>query len=216
MKVSNAYKQYKGKVVLDIPSFEFESGKIYAVIGANGSGKSTLGKVISKIIKSKVEVDCDDIAYMSQQNYAFSMSTLKNVLLTSNDKKKDLKKAKKYMERLDIWSLRKQNASKLSGGETAKMALARILLKPREVLILDEPTAAMDVNSTISSEELISIYHKENKNTIILITHSISQAERLADTVIFMNDGRIEEVGSPKQVLSSPKSDKLKSFIKLS
>ncbi len=219
MKISNLVKQYKGKTVLNIDNFIFETGKIYAIIGANGSGKSTLGKLLGVIIRpdgGKIDMqESKSIAYMTQNNYAFSLSTLNNVLLGSADKKRDLTRAQYLMNKLDLWSLRQQAAPKLSGGETAKMALARILLTPKDVVILDEPTASMDVGSTLLSESLIKEYHHDSPGTIILITHSLKQAMRMADIIIYMHDGKIAESGSVKEIIGNPKNESLKQFIDL-
>ena len=100
-----------------------------------------------------------------------------------------------------------------SGGETARMALCRILMKRYELLILDEPTAAMDMESTLAAEGLIRRYCTETGCGVLLITHSISQARRIADRVIVLHQGRLIEQGESVQVLSKPKQEKTKSFL---
>ncbi len=221
MKVSNLNKAYDGKSILSVNEFEFTPGKIYAIIGANGSGKSTFLKVLSGIIKSdtkgitlkNVIEDADKFCYMPQKNYAFKTSTLKNVLLTSKKPKADTPRAMDLMKEMKIDHLAKQQASKLSGGETARMALCRLVMSDAAVVLLDEPTAAMDIESTLMSEELIRKYNKDTGATVIMVTHSITQAKRLADEVIFMKDGHIIESGPTYNILSSPKEPSTKEFL---
>ncbi|MBR5991817.1 MAG: ABC transporter ATP-binding protein, partial [Clostridia bacterium] len=179
-------KTYGTKVALDIDELEFEDGKIYAIVGANGSGKSTLIRAMAGTIKTddgrKADFGGKTHCYMPQKNHAFKMSTEKNVLLGA--KGEDAKgKASALMKELKIDSLAKAKAHRLSGGETAKMALCRTMLSGAQVLLLDEPTAAMDVESTLLAEDIIRRYNKDNGATIILITHSLSQAKRLADEI---------------------------------
>lgn len=216
MEISNIKKTYNNKVVLDIDKLNIQEGCITAIIGANGSGKSTLGKILCGIIKADNSLELPkNIAYMPQENYAFDMSSIKNILLNSKDKVKDLERAKVLENLLEISDLEKQNAKKLSGGETSKMAIARILLNPSDIIILDEPTSAMDVKSILKTEELIKQVNLEYKNTIILITHSISQAERIANDIIYLEEGKILEQGPINSVLDNPSTESLKEFIKI-
>lgn len=165
-------KEYDGRVVLSVPSMQFEEGKIYALIGANGSGKSTFGKLCG-------------IPYQPQEPYAFRMSVKKNVMLAYKNEIGALK----LLKNLGMQQLANARADKLSGGEKAKMALARSFMSGQH-LVLDEPTAAMDMQSSILAEKLIKKYAAKGR-TVILITHSIRQARRLADEIIFLKDGKI-------------------------
>ncbi|MBR5015423.1 MAG: ATP-binding cassette domain-containing protein [Clostridia bacterium] len=216
MKITNMKKTYGTKVALDIDELEFEDGKIYAIVGANGSGKSTLIRAMAGTIKTddgrKADFGGKTHCYMPQKNHAFKMSTEKNVLLGA--KGEDAKtSASTLMKELKIDSLAKAKAHRLSGGETAKMALCRTILSGAQVLLLDEPTAAMDVESTLLAEDIIRRYNKDNGATIILITHSLSQAKRLADEIIFMKDGKILEKGETGKILSNPEKAETKEFL---
>ena len=107
----------------------------------------------------------------------------------------------------------KANAHKLSGSETAKMALARVLMKPCDYLILDEPCAAMDVQSTLKTEELVKAYCEKHGCAVILITHSLKQAERIADEVLYFEEGVLTEYGKSAELLHNPKSEKTRAFL---
>lgn len=212
MKIPAFTRTYDGRKVLDMPEFELEPGKIYAVVGANGSGKSTLARILAGIEKpdgGRSPSSGIDAAYMPQKSFAFRMSTRANVLLGG----KDEAKADRLMSRLSISALSGKNAKRLSGGETARMALARILMRPCGLLILDEPTAAMDMESTAAGEELVREYCSETGCSVLLITHSIQQAKRVSDELLFFRSGELVEHGPTAELLCSPKTDALKSFL---
>ena len=212
MKFPALSKTYGNRKVLDLPCFEIPDGTITAVAGSNGSGKSCLAKILAGIEQSdqKAKVFPDiSVGYMPQKSYAFRMSTSRNILLNGGDKSR----SGHLMEALHLESLSRQSAKKLSGGETAKMALARLLMKPYGFLILDEPTAAMDMESTLAAEELIRTYCKETGCAVLLITHSIQQARRIAEHMIFLDKGRLVEQGETEQLLSSPSKEETRRFL---
>ena len=212
MKISPFTKSYGEKTVLTLPELELEQGRIYAVIGGNGSGKSTLAKVLSGVVKpdgGKAPIETCAIGYMPQKSYAFRMSVIKNLLQNGGDKAK----AAELLAKMKISHLADGRAHKLSGGETARMALCRLFMREYELLILDEPTAAMDMESTLLAEELIREYREASGCTVILITHSISQAARLSDYTLFFNEGELTELGKTTQVLNAPQNPKTAEFL---
>ena len=212
MILSAFSKSYGERTVLNLPELTIEKEKIYAVVGANGSGKSTFAKILAGIETAdggKTPGEGLDIGYMPQKNFAFRMSLEKNILLNGGDRET----AKKRMEALELSSLASAPAKKLSGGETARMALARLLMRPYELLILDEPTAAMDMASTILSEKLIGEYRKESGCAVLLVTHSLQQARRMADEALYLDSGELCEKGEAKKLLYTPESESLKQFL---
>ena len=212
MKIASFSKTYEGRVVLDFPGMELQKGKIYAIIGANGSGKSTFGKILSGILRAdkKGQLLSDGtIGYMPQKNYAFRMSTKANILLNG----KDEDKANALMDAIQIRQLENKRADKLSGGETARMALVRLMMRPYDLVILDEPTAAMDMETTLLSEKLIVEYVRETGCGLILVTHSLQQARRIADEVLYFHKGLLLETGPKEQVLSAPSRAETKQFL---
>lgn len=188
MKTTAIRKTYKGRLVLDVPSLDLEGGKVYSIVGANGSGKSTFAKILAGIVDADEGVGAlADVGYMAQKSYAFNMSLEKNILINGESKER----CQKLMESLNISHLASNKAKTLSGGETAKMALARIMMRDYKVLILDEPTAAMDRESVSLAEELIKEYCKQTQCVTILITHSLEQAKRMSDEIIEIDYGKI-------------------------
>ncbi len=205
-------KHYGQRLVLDFPGLELEAGKIYAVIGANGSGKSTFAKILAGSVRAdKKARHCDaaSLGYMPQKNYAFRMSTKKNIMLGNADSRK----AEALMDALGLSQLADKPAHRLSGGETARLALARLMMKQYELVILDEPTAAMDMETTSLSEELIIKYVKETNCALLLITHSLQQAKRVADVVLYFHKGKLLEHGPTEKMLSLPDMAETRQFL---
>ena len=212
MKISAFSKTYEGRCVLDFPGVELQPGKIYAVTGANGSGKSTFSKILTGIEKADqtgCHVDAKSVGYMPQKNYAYRMSTKANILLNGRDEAR----AGALMDAIQIRHLENERADKLSGGETARMALARLMMKRYDLVLLDEPTAAMDMETTLLSEKLIVDYVRETESVLILVTHSLQQARRIADEVWYFHKGKLLESGVKEQVLYNPVMPETKQFL---
>ena len=212
MKIFAFSKTYDGTGVLDFPGMEMKSGTVYAIIGANGSGKSTFAKILAGVLpadrKGKL-LDTASVGYMPQKNYAFRMTAKDNILLNG----KDEDRANNLMDALQIRHLENKRADKLSGGETARMALARLMMRRYDVVILDEPTAAMDMETTSLSEDLILRYVKETGCTLILVTHSLQQARRVADEVLYFHKGKLLETGTKDTVLYNPAMAETRQFL---
>ena len=212
MKILPFTKTYDGVRVLDFPGMALEQGKIYAVIGANGSGKSTFAKILAGIVKADGRgplCDAASVGYMPQKNYAFRMSTEANLLLNGSDKDR----AKELMDALQIRHLEKKRADRLSGGETARMALGRLMMGRYELVILDEPTAAMDMETTLLAEALIADYVRESGCALILVTHSLQQARRLAQEALYFHKGELIEAGGADRVLNAPAQALTRKFL---
>lgn len=210
MKIPPLKKTYGNRVVLNIPETELHSGCVYALVGANGSGKSTFAKILSGVEKSddRAALKGVTVGYMPQKSYAFRMSTRKNIMLGGRNDGR----CRELMEALHIEHLADKAAKRLSGGETARMALARLLMSDYELLILDEPTAAMDMESTIFSEALVKDYAKRTGCIVLLVTHSLQQARRMADRILYFQSGELVEHGG-RELLDCPKDERTKRFI---
>ena len=205
-------KQYGDKIALDVDC-SFEENKIYAIIGSNGSGKSTFLNALSKQIKFEGEIYAPKkVIYMTQSSYNFDFNVKHNVLLFIN--KKDTEKineASRMMEFLGIDTLSKKNAQKVSGGEGQKTALIRTLMQNGDLLLLDEPTSSMDVSSSAKAETLVKEYQQKTGCTVFIVTHSVSQAENIADEIIFFDKGLIIEKG--KDITKNPSTPILQEYL---
>ena len=212
MKLLPFSKTYDDRTVLDFPGMQLESGEIYAVIGANGSGKSTFAKILAGIVNADKKGSLRDggsIGYMPQKNYAFRMSTKANIMLNG----KDENRAHELMDAIQIRHLENKRADKLSGGETARMALVRLMMKHYDLVLLDEPTAAMDMETTLLSEKLIVEYVRETGCALILVTHSLQQARRIADEVWYFHKGKLLEYGAKDRILTCPEKAETRQFL---
>ena len=218
MKIENLSKTYGNRTVLRVHDMTLEPGIIYGVIGANGSGKSTFARVLSGQVKPDAGSKLTDfggcrVGYMPQRSFGFQMSVLSNVLLTTKRTAADKTRALDLLKDLGIDQLAGKKADRLSGGETARMALARIMMQRYDLLILDEPTAATDIASTLRIEEMITRYRKETGCAVVFISHSLSQARRLADEVLFFCEGVLTEHGPAEAMLHHPQNPETARFL---
>lgn len=203
-------KTYHGVKVLDFPGLELQPGKIYAILGANGSGKSTFAKIAAGVLPADQKCRIPgSVGYLPQKPYAFRMTLRKNILLTAGRPER----ADELMRTLSLTELKEKRADRLSGGETARMAMARLMMNRYDMVILDEPTAAMDIESTSAAEELILKCVREIDCVLILVTHSLQQARRVADEAIFFHKGRLLENGPAEHVLYHPALAETRKFL---
>lgn len=222
IEIKGLKKSYNHRVVLNIQHFLFESGKIIALIGPNGSGKSTFLRILSGIEKpdcgsilfdNKEIMSEAEIAFQPQKPYIFDLSVLKNVMLGMEKNNKSQNEALKALKIVQMESFAKARSTALSGGEAQRMLLARTLALKKQLIILDEPAASIDISSMKMVEDYIKKVNKCDSSTIIFSTHNPSQALRTANKICVLWDGEIIESGSPSEVLKSPKNDKLKTFL---
>lgn len=211
MKLPPITKTYGGRRVLDLPALELADGAIHAVVGANGSGKSTLARILAGVIRPDQDSfpRVGQAGYMPQRSHSFRMSVVRNLQLTGAGRDR----AMAQLELFGLAGLARQSAKGLSGGETARLALARVLMEDHPLLILDEPTAAMDVAAALRSEEILLDYQVRTGCTVVLVTHSMTQARRLAGQVLFLKDGHLVEQGETGQVLSHPRCADTRAFL---
>lgn len=204
-------KSYGSRLVLDFPEYELREGALHAVVGANGSGKSTLAKILAGSIKDdagRSRLAGVNVGYLPQKAYAFRMSVRRNLML--GDGSAD--RAEELLDSLALRELADKKGHTLSGGETARMCLARLLMHRYDLLILDEPTAAMDMQSILLTEQILTKTVREGC-TILMITHSIQQASRIADEVLFLKEGKLIEHGPVSQILHAPQQPETAAFL---
>lgn len=220
MKAAHVQKTYGSKEALRVEGLCFPTGQITAVIGANGSGKSTLLKVLAGAEPADAPFVREPEAwpgagYMPQKSWGFKMSVDRNVLVGLPATAENRLQAEALMKALGMETFRRTRGDRLSGGETQKLALVRVLMRPRGLLLLDEPTAALDAASIVAAEELIQAYCKRNAATVVMVTHSVKQALRISQWVAVMDDGRVAEQGETELVLWHPRTETARRILEL-
>lgn len=211
----NIEKKYGDRVVLSIEKLEIKKGEPVALVGANGSGKSTFLKAVTGIIPYSGEITKNgSVLYMPQKNMPFDMTVLSNVTFSLSGKKKDKEeKAMEILKQVGLGELYKKNALSLSGGEAARLALARILVKDCDILLLDEPCASLDTEATEIIENVVKEYLEIKERTLVFSTHSPVTASRLAKRLLMLDNGVVAEDSSPDEFINSPKTGFGKKFV---
>ena len=213
-------KRYGARLALDIPALSIGAGERLALIGPNGSGKSTLLRLLAGMIDAEAGAIARDsllrgeIGYLPQQAYAFDLSVLKNVELALEGERERERMAQEALERVGLLHLAKARANRLSGGETQRMALARVLARPRKLLLLDEPTASADIAAMELIECAILEYADQTGCTLVFSSHAPMQAMRLSTRVLALDGGKIGELGETAQVLREPAAESTRAFLK--
>lgn len=218
IELKNVVVKAKNRLILDVPELHFEKGKRYGIIGENGSGKTTLLRLLMGTVKASqgsiegLNLD-HKVGYLPQSPYAFSFSVLRNVSMTLEKEQARETLAFNTLEKVGLAGLIHSRGSTLSGGEKQRLGLARVLAVPKEVLLLDEPTSATDIRGTDLVEGLLQEWFEKTKGLLIFTTHAPAQALRLADEVIFLEDGKVIETGSPEDLFNHPRQEETRAFL---
>ena len=181
--------------VLDKLSFDVEEGEIVAIVGPSGAGKSTILNLIANLIDpSDGEVITNgNIGYMFQRDCLFDWRTIyKNILLGLEIKKdkseESIQRINRMLEEYDLLEFKDSFPNQLSGGMRQRVALIRTLAVNPDILLLDEPFAALDYQTKLKvSNDIYNIIKKERKTTI-MVTHDISEAISMADKIIVLSN----------------------------
>ena len=231
---------YDNKKVLEDVNTSIRRGRITAIIGPSGCGKSTLLKAVNRMLETQknaavfgsihlngVDIHTIEpeklrrkIGMVFQTPTPFPMSIYKNMtyapLYYGMKGKQQLDSlVREKLEITGLWDEVKdelnKNALKLSGGQQQRLCIARALTADPEVLLLDEPCSALDVKSTQIIEELL-LKLKENY-TIVIVTHNLFQARRIADDCIFMLNGRLWEQNTAEELFQNPSKKETRDYL---
>lgn len=200
VKLNELYTGYsRDKPLLKNLNYQFDS-KIYGILGESGCGKTTLLRTIAGLIKplsGNVAVNGELVTkasknniYMMHQNYtSFDwLKCLDNILIAQKVKgrinKCDIDRAKEMISIVGLEGNENKYPKQLSGGMRQRLALARTLFMNPEIILMDEPLSALDIETRQKMQDLIIKQHKETNNTIIMVTHSKEEAQKMCDVII--------------------------------
>ena len=231
LSLKNISKKYKDKEILKNISFDIKEGELICILGPSGCGKTTLLNIIGGFIS-----DFSGDVFLSDENInnvppekreiatvfqSYGLFTHKNVIdnvsyglkLLKIDKNTREKRAKEMLEKVGLAGYEKKKIKELSGGEQQRVAIARSMVLNPKLLLLDEPLSNLDVHLRDVMRKEIKRIQKQFGVTMIIVTHDQEDAFKLADRVIVINEGHIEQIGTPEELYKKPKNNFISSFI---
>jgi len=227
LKIDQLSVAYGTREILHAVSLEVKSGEVLALIGPNGAGKSTLIRAVSGVIpvrSGQVHTNGDDFAELSSMQRARYLAVVpqavslpaaftvwETVLLgrtpylgfLGQPSQKDEDLARAALERVSAGPLAGRRVGELSGGEQQRVLLARALCQSTPILLLDEPTAHLDLQYQVSLLEIVSELAHRDQLAVLIALHDLNLAARYADRVALLVGGAIRALGTPVQVLTS-------------
>ena len=231
--LSNLVHCYGERTVLRIGSLRIDPGEIFALVGPSGAGKSTLLRLLGLLeapSQGQLSLQLNGrsfthatasiaerrrVAMVFQRPVLMSLGVRANVAvgLHIRGERNHDERVEQALSRVALSHLSDAKAHTLSGGEMQRVAVARALVLEPQVLLLDEPTANLDPYNVRIIEDLIREQHQTYGTTIILVTHNVFQARRLATRVALLLDGGLVEVGPTAQLFDSPRDPRTAQFM---
>jgi iron complex transport system ATP-binding protein len=226
-RYASPYRDKSRPVVQDLIC-SIDSGKILGILGPNGSGKSTLLKLLARVLRPQtgsIELFGKPLSLLSQADVARLVAlvpqetlqifpfTIAEMVLMGRfphhqgwggwhwEDSTDWRIAHQAMEDLDVSNLGTRLVTDVSGGERQRAVIARALTQQPQVLLLDEPTAFLDLNHQLDIARILRRLNKERDLTVILVSHDLNLASQYCDRLMLLHDGRIVEVGPPQDIL---------------
>ncbi len=231
ISLSHLTKRYASVAVVDDVTVEIPEGSLTAILGPSGSGKSTLLKMIAGLEmpdEGRVVIEGDDVTDVDPrfrdigfcfQHYApfRHMNVAKNIGFGLRVRKQPkaviAAKVSELVELVKLDNKALSYPSQLSGGERQRMALARALAIEPRVLLLDEPFGALDAIVRTELRHWVKELHRQIKVTTILVTHDQDEAMEVADQLLIMHSGTIEQAGNPSELYDAPATDFVHGFL---
>ena len=230
-EVKKLVKKFDKVKVLKEIDLDIKEGEKIVIIGPSGSGKSTLLRCLGRLespTSGKIYFNNKDITKIHNTheigmvfqsfNLFENLTVLENITLAPIktkllNKKEAIKKAREYLKQIKLEDKENDYPADLSGGQKQRVAIIRALMTNPKVILFDEPTSALDREMI---EEVLNLMEDVAKEgiTMIVVTHELNFASNFATKIIFMDEGKILESGSPKELFNNPKTERLKEFLK--
>jgi tungstate transport system ATP-binding protein len=231
--IQDVSKAYNGRRVLRVQELEIERGEVFALVGPSGAGKSTLLRLLNflevpttgSIRFLGAEFSANQpmplkhrrrVTTVFQRPLLLNRSVQANVGygLSLRGRRRSNDEIEKALEQVGLLHLIRQRARTLSGGEAQRVALARAIVLQPDVLLLDEPTANLDPYNVGLIEEIVTNLNRERGTTLVLVTHNVFQARRLAHRITLMLDGQVIEMAPTATFFEAPQDPRTTAFVR--
>ena len=232
IEIRNLLIQRNGRDALRIDLLDIKHGETLAVVGPNGAGKSTLLLALARLLKpsdggvifnGRQLARLDDLEYRRKISFVFQDPLLLDMTVEQNialglkfrkmPKEEIHARVWSWIKHLGIESLAKRRASQLSGGEAQRVSLARAFVLEPELLLLDEPFAALDPPTRAKLLEDLSALLAQDHRTAVFVTHNLNEAAKLSHRIAVIVNGMLRQVGTAKQIKSHPADETVKAFL---
>lgn len=233
VELTGINKRYDQEV-LKIDKLNLKKGLIYGIIGPSGAGKSTLMRIINLLTppsrgtyyfhgrplpengRERLNLQ-RKMALVFQRTLLFRDNVWNNIaygLRARGYSRSEInERVNKLLDQVGMKNLATRRADTLSGGEAQRVAIARAVVFDPELLLLDEPTANLDPGNIELIEEMIKKLNRAKSMTVVMVTHNVFQARRIADIVIFIDKGRIVEMGPTEKIFTDPENEKTRLYV---
>ena len=231
ISIRHVTKRFDDFLALDDVSVEVGSGSLTALLGPSGSGKSTLLRIVAGLETAdagSVSIDGVDVTgrppqkrgvgFVFQHYAAFKHMTVHDdvafgLRIRKRPKAEIEERESRLLQHVQLDRFAKRFPSQLSGGQRQRMGLARALAIDPSVLLLDEPFGALDARVRAELREWLRRLHEETHTTTVIVTHDQDEAMEVADEVAVLSQGRIEQVGTPREVYERPENEFVMTFV---
>jgi tungstate transport system ATP-binding protein len=233
IQIQDLLVERNGREVLKIASLDIQRGETLAVVGPNGAGKSTFLLALARLLKpahgqilyeGKPLSQWNELAYRRRISFVFQSPLLMDMTVEQNvalglkfrgvPKEETRERVEKRMKQLGIASLSKRRASRISGGEAQRVSLARAFVLEPELLLLDEPFAALDPPTRARLIEDLSVLLKEDHRTAVFVTHNLNEAAKLSHRIAVIVGGSLHQVGRVQQIKAYPADEAVEAFLR--
>ncbi len=232
IEIRNLLIQRNKRDVLRVDALDIKRGETLAIVGPNGAGKSTLLLALAHLLPTargeiafngKPLQQWDELEYRRKISFVFQSPLLLDMTVEQNialglkfrgvSKEETHERVGRRIKQLGIEVLSKRRASQLSGGEAQRVSLARAFVLEPELLLLDEPFAALDPPTRKKLIDDLSALLAEDQRMAVFVTHNLNEAAQFSQRIAVIVDGAVRQVGTAKQIKSKPADETVKAFL---